>query len=532
MQEIDFAVVGAGSAGCLLANRLSRDKSNSVAVLEAGGRDRDLLIKIPLLAAINYFRSSLNWGYETEPQAASGGKRVFLPRGKVLGGTSSINGMMYMRGHRRDYDGWAESGLTGWSYEDVLPFFKAFERNLSHPGNDAYHGRTGELVTVEAGGENILYERWIAAAVAANCKINDDFNGPDQEGVGFHDFNVDRGRRVSAATAFIHPVEDRPNLKVMTKSHVVRLLFEGRRCIGVEYSRAGVISQIRVKREVIVCGGVYNSPILLQQSGVGPGLLLQKHGITVVADSPDVGQNLQDHVGLFVESRCIKPVSLYSLVRPDRMAAALFRALLFGTGPATRIPLEAGGLLKTRPELEIPDVQLTFVPGLSLATNRAGQREHGFLTSVCLLRPKSRGSVVIRSSDPFDKPVIQPNYMTAEEDAIAIRDGVRMIRRITSQSPLESYRGSEITPGEHVVTDGDLLNWVKLTSSTLWHGSSTCRMGSDTRSVVDASLQVRGVERLRVADASIMPNIIGGNTSIPSMMIAEKCADMMLRPRA
>jgi choline dehydrogenase len=531
MQEADFVVIGAGSAGCLLANRLSADPDNQVVLLEAGGKDTDLLIRVPLLAAINYFRASLNWGYETEPQAALGGKRVVLPRGKVLGGTSSINGMMYMRGHRRDYDGWAASGLDGWSYDEVLPHFKAFEHNFSHPEDDAHHGRDGELPVVEARGENPLYERWIAAGVVAGFRRNLDFNGAEQEGVGFHDFNIRNGRRVSSAGAFLHPIADRKNLAVITRAQATRLCFEGKRCVAVEYRQGGTIRKVKVRREAVLSAGVFNSPQLLQLSGIGGGELLRRHGIEMVADSPDVGRNFEDHCGLFVEYKCLQPVSLYSLFRPDRIATALLQAFFFGTGPASRIPLEAGGLLKTNPDLDAPDIQLTFVPGLSLATTRAGQREHGFLTSICILRPKSRGWVEIRSANPLDKPIIQPNYFSAPEDVATIREGAKLVRRIVAQSPLDPYRGAEITPGAAVQSDAELDAWVLRSVSTLWHGSSTCRMGTDAGAVVDKHLKVRGVEGVRVADTSIMPNIIGGNTSIPAMMIAEKCAAMMLGNR-
>lgn len=524
MKEAEFIVVGAGSAGCLLANRLSADPGNRVTLLEAGPPDWDPLITIPLLAAINYFRPSLNWGFETEPQPSLGGQRVPLPRGKVLGGTSAINGMMCMRGDKTDYDLWANMGLSGWSYDDVLPLFKAFERNLSHPDGDAYHGRDGELTMVQARGENPLYSAWIDAAIEAGYERNDDFNGARQDGVGFHDFNIRNGRRVSSAAAFLHPVKRRANLDIVTRAQVTRLLFEGKRCTGVEYQKGGGKHQASATRCVTLCGGVYNSPQILQLSGIGNTELLKTHGIEVVADRPEVGQHFQDHMGLFVEWQCLEPNTLYSLFRPDRAIMAVLRAKLFGTGPGAVIPLEAGALVRTRPELDAPDLQLTFVPGLSIATTRKLQREHGFLTSMVVLRPEGEGYVDIRSADPFDQPTIEPKYMQEEADVQTLRAGVRIVREIVSQPAMTRYRGAEIAPGEAVQSDKDIDDWVRSIAIGIWHGLGTCRMGADEDSVVDAQLRVREVTGLRVADASIMPTSIGGNTSIPSMLIAEKAA--------
>lgn len=526
--EADYIVVGAGSAGCLLANRLSADPGSRVLLLEAGGRDWNPLIRIPLVAGLLYYMPSLNWGYETEAQAGLDGRSLVWPRGKVLGGSTAINGMMHIRGHASDYDHWRQLGLTGWSYEDVLPHFRAFERNVSHPGNDAWHGRTGELHTERARGAHPIYDAWLASALAAGFKSNDDFNGPDQEGVGLYDFNIENGHRVSAATAFLAPVRHRRNLVVETGVQVERLVFQGRRCTGVAVTRDGRAATLTARREVILAAGAVNSPQLLQLSGIGDAALLRGLGLDVLVDRPDVGRNLQDHLGIYVQHKCLQPVTLYGLMRPDRAVTAGLSALFLRRGPATSIPLEAGGFLRTRPELDLPDVHVTVVPGLSLATTQLGQMQHGFLTNVYQLRPESRGSVAIVSADPRVKPVIRPNYLSAATDVRCLRDGVRLVRRIVGQAPLDPFRGEELSPGAAVADDAAIDAWVRSTANTIFHPVGTCRMGADDGAVLDAELRVRGVEGLRVADASVMPTIIGGNTSAPTMMIAEKAAAMIL----
>jgi choline dehydrogenase len=525
-ETADVVVIGAGSAGCLLANRLSADPERRVVLLEAGGRDRNPLIGVPLLAGLVYYLKSLNWNYRTEPDPGLNGRSLAWPRGRVLGGSSTINGMMYMRGHRRDYDDWRQLGLDGWGYADVLPYFRAFERNLSHHGDDFFHGRDGELLTKQARGDNPLYRAWLAAAAAAGFPASADHNGFEQEGLGLYDFNIHRGRRVSAASAFLRPVAGRANLRVLTGAQATRLRFDGRRCTGVEYRRGGETGFLAA-REVALCGGAINSPALLQQSGIGDAALLGQFGIPVVRHCPAVGANLRDHLGIYLHHRCLQPVTLYRLFRPDVAVRVVARALLFGSGPAAAVPLEAGGFLRTRPELEIPDIHVTFVPGLSLAASRAGQREHGFLTNFYLLRPKSHGSIAIRSPDPLAPPRIDPGYLSDVTDLHAMRDGVRLLRRIAAAAPLDPFRGTELAPGEAVQSDAAIENWVRDTAGTTFHPVGTCRMGADAGAVVDASLRLRGIDGLRVVDASVMPTMIGGNTSVPTMMIAEKAADLM-----
>lgn len=528
-QSFDFIIVGAGAAGCLLANRLSENPTHKVLLLEAGGKDWNPLIRVPMVAGLLYFLPSVNWGYQTGPQAHLNGRYIKWPRGKVLGGSTSINGMMYMRGQHQDYDDWGQAGLKGWSYDDVLPFFKKFERNVSHQEDRQFHGRDGELHTEKAKAEHPLYDAWLACAAQSGHKSNEDFNGADQEGVGPYDFNIKDGKRVSAADAFLNPIRRRPNLNIVTRAQVLNLNFDGKVCTGLTCRVGGKSKTYAASREVILSAGAVNSPQILQLSGIGDAQSLQSMGIDVVQDRPQVGKNLQDHIGVYLQHKCRQPITLFGLMRPDRAIFAGLRATMFGTGPAAAVPLEVGGFLKTRPDLDRPDVHVTFVPGLSLATTQAGQLEHGFLTNVYQLRPKSRGAISLASPDPMSKPVIHPHYLSNAEDIVCLRDGVRLIRTIAHQSPLDPYRGDEISPGIDATSDDDLDNWIRGSVDTIFHPAGTCRMGADESSVLDDQLRVRGIDRLRVIDASAMPSITSGNTSMPTMMIAEKGAAMIVR---
>ncbi len=528
--EVDFIVVGSGAAGSLLANRLSASE-HSVLLLEAGGPDWNPLIRVPVAAGLLYFMKSLNWGYETVVQPGLHGRTIPWPRGRVLGGSTAINGMMAIRGHRNDYDGWAAAGLRGWSYDEVLPYFRRFESNASHPQQHHYHGFDGELHTEQASGDHPIYRAWLAAAMAAGYPRNDDFNSADQEGVGLYDFNIKNGRRVTAASAFLKPVRQRPNLRVATGARVLRLLLEQRRCTGVELVRGRAVEIVRARREVIVSAGAVNSPALLQISGIGDPEHLASVGVDVQHALPTVGQNLQDHLGIYVRYECREPITLYRLMRADRAFFAGLRALLFGAGPGASVPLEAGGFLRTEPHLEKPDMHITTVPGLSLETTQSGQMQHGFLTNIYQLRPRSRGSVLIRSTDPLEAPLIDPRYLDSEEDLACLRRGVHRVREINSHRAMDPFRGAELAPGADVRTDAGIDHWIRDSANTIFHPVGTCRMGSDADAVVDHELRVNGIDALRVVDASIMPSIVGGNTSIPTMMIAEKAAAMILQPR-
>jgi choline dehydrogenase len=532
MKQFDYVIVGAGTAGCVLANRLSAEAGVSVLLLEAGGPYRHPMLPIPMMAGLSYFIKSTNWNYVSAPEPHLDNRRIAWPRGKVLGGTSSINGMMYIRGHRKDYDGWAESGLDGWSYDDVLPYFKRAEGNRDR--RDPYHGTEGPYITGRAQSNNPLYPVFLEACRQAGHPATNDFNGAEQEGVGRQDFNTSKGRRVCSATAYLAPVKGRANLRVVTRAHATRLLFEGTRAVGVEYiegstgDRGGARKEARAAREMLVCGGTVNSPALLQHSGLGAAEMLRALDIPVTADLPGVGQNLQDHIGAYVQNHCLEPVTLYRLFRADRAAMALLRVWLFGNGPGASIALEAGGFLRTRRELKIPDIQVSFVPGLSLDTTRSKQGRHGYLSHFYLMRPKSRGQVTINSADPFAAPTISPNSMAEESDRRVMRDGVRLVRDAMAQAAFARYRGAEISPGAHVQSDEEIDSWVRANATTVWHPVGTCKMGRGVDAVVDNELRVHGIEALRVVDASVMPEIIGGNTAAPTIMIAEKAADMIL----
>lgn len=528
MDSFDYIIVGAGSAGCVLANRLSEDRSKRVLLVEAGGSDRNPIFRIPLLAGVAYWHKPANWNYVTTPQEHLDGRKIKWPRGKVLGGSSTINGMMYMRGNAADYDRWAQSGLTGWSYDDVLPYFRRSECNPERSG-DPFHGQDGPPMVRKARGENPLYADFLAAGHEEGARANDDFNGADQEGLGLYDFNTREGRRESSATAFLRPAMTRDNLTIYTRTKVRRIMLSEGRATGLVLRREGRTVEVAARHEVILSGGAINSPQLLMLSGIGPGAELARHGIEVIHDLPEVGRNLQDHLGVYLTYGCKDPVTLYSLFRPDRAALAFARAFLFGTGPASAVPLEAGGFLKTRPDLEIPDIHITFVPGLSLETTRAGQGRHGYLINFYQLRPESRGTITLASSDPGKAPLMDPNYLSAEADRQCMRDGVRLARRIGERGPLAARKSKDLSPTEADLASDDAIDaWVRAGANTIFHPVGTCRMGADAGSVVDAELKVRGIQGLRVVDASVMPTIIGGNTSAPTMMIAEKAADMIL----
>ncbi len=526
--EFDFIVVGAGSAGCVLANRLSEDGRNTVLLLEAGGRDSNPLIRVPMLAGLVYFWKSINWNYQTAPQKGLAGRAIAWPRGRVLGGSSSINGMMYMRGHRADYDLWRQHGLPGWSYADVLPYFRRSEGHLERP-ESAYHGTKGPLAVVKAKGDNPLYRAFLEAGRAEGFAANDDFNGAEQEGLGLYDFNIRGGRRESTATAFLRPAEGRANLTVWTGALATRIVLAEGRARALEIRRGSETVTARARREIILSGGAINTPQLLQLSGIGDPDWLSAAGITPLVARRAVGRNLQDHLGVYLKYRCAEPITLYSLFRPDRAIAAGLSALLFGKGVATAVPLEAGGFLKTRPDLDIPDIHITFVPGLNLETTRAGQGQHGYLINFYQLRPESRGEIRINGPDAATAPRIDPGYLSAEADRRCMRDGVRLAARIGARDPLAGYDAGAISPlASDLADDAAIDAWVAGSSNTIFHPVGTCRMGSDADAVVDAELRLRGVDGLRVVDASVMPTIVGGNTSAPTMMIAEKAADMIL----
>ena len=522
--EYDYIIIGAGSAGCVLAARLSEDPDTRVLLLEAGGKDTNFMIHMPAGVGSLISGDAENWAYYTEPQQHLDGRKLFWPRGKVLGGSSSINGMIYIRGHARDYDLWQQMGLPGWSFADVLPYFRRSEGNAHR--DDDFHGSSGPLGVTDPPETNVLFDAFIEAGRQAGYPVTDDFNGPQQEGVGPYQHTIKGGKRSSTATAFLKPAMARANLTVITEALTSRIVVEGGRATGVEFVKEGRAERIHARAEVLLSGGAVNSPQVLQLSGIGAGDDLRAHGIDVVADLPGVGQNLQDHLDCTVLFECSQPITLHKMVsNPARMLLAGMQYTFFKSGVATSNGLEAGGFLKTRPELDLPDVQIHFLAAMMRDHGRLKSDRHGFTVHVCQLRPESRGYVGLRSADPADPALIQPNYLEAEKDRKVLRDATRMARDIIGQSAMDPYRGPEFWPGERYQSDAEIDGWIRETAETIYHPVGTAKMGHDSLSVVDERCRVHGIEGLRVVDASVMPTLIGGNTNAPTIMIAEKIAD-------
>ncbi len=517
----DYIVVGGGSAGCVVASRLSEESSLRVLLLEAGGADRHPYLHIPA-AFSRLFKTAVDWQLYTEPQTHLKQRRLYWPRGKVLGGSSSINAMIYVRGHARDYDDWQALGNDGWSFADVLPYFKRAE-NYEGTASE-YHGIGGPLNVAELTAPNPLTHVFLEACAQVGLPRNEDFNGPQQEGVGLNRVNQKAGLRVSAARAYLTPARQRPNLTIVTGAHATRVLMEGNRAVGVEYMRRGRLEQARTSGEVVLCGGAVHSPHLLMLSGIGPKHDLEFLNIPVAVDLPGVGQNLQDHVLHGVSHACTQSVTL------DRAATLLnfLRAWFWGKGPLTSNVAEGGGFVRTHARLERPDLQLYFAPVYFIQHGFVRPAGYGFSLGVCLLRPQSRGEVTLRSRDPFQPPRVQPRYLEDAADVSPLVEGIRLARRILRASAFDSYRGPEFLPGAHIATEEELADDVRNRLETLYHPAGTCKMGKDALSVVNPRLQVHGTTGLRIADASIMPTLIGGNTNAPVVMIAEKAVDLML----
>jgi choline dehydrogenase len=525
--EFDYVIVGAGSAGCVLANRLTADGKNSVLLLEAGPKDTHIWIHVPLGYGKLFKEKSVNWMYQTEPEPGLNGRQVFQPRGKVLGGSSSINGLLYVRGQHEDYDRWRQRGNAGWGYDDVLPYFRKAEHQ--ERGADTYHGTGGPLPVSDWRHADPLSEAFVVAAAEAGIPTNPDFNGAAQEGAGFFQTTTRRGRRASTAFSYLRPAKRRGNLHVETSALAQRIVFEGRRARAVEYRQNGTLRTARAAKEILVSGGAYNSPQLLQLSGVGPADLLKSHGIDIVLDAPGVGHDLQDHLQVRLVTRCSQRVTLNDVVNhPLRRIMAGLRYAAFRKGPLTIAAGTSGAFFKTSPRLATPDIQIHFLP---FSTDKMGEKLHsfsGFTASVCQLRPESRGSLRIKSADPKVAPEIRINYLATETDRTAFIEGVKILRRILAAPALEPYVVDELYPGSKVVSDEDILAFCRQTGSTVYHPTSTCRMGNDQLAVVDQRLRVRGIEGLRVVDASVMPDLMSGNTNAPTIMIAEKASDMIL----
>lgn len=525
--QFDYIVVGAGSAGCVLANRLSADGRHKVLLLEAGPKDNYLWIHIPIGYGKTMFHKAYNWGFYTDPEPNMKDRRIYWPRGRGLGGSSSINGLICIRGQREDYDRWAQLGNPGWDWKSVLPYFIKSEHNSR--GASAVHGGDGPLWMSDIGAKSELMEAIIRGAKEMGVPQNDDFNSGDQEGVGYYQLFTHNGWRISSAVAYLKPARNRANLSIETDAHATGLILEGRRAVGVRYLQNGVAREARAAREVILSAGALQSPQLLQLSGIGPASLLQRHGINVVHDLPGVGQNLQDHLQLRLMYRVSKPITTNDDLRTLFSQAKIgLQWLLKGTGPLG-IGINQGGLFtKILPGSETPDIQFHFG---TLSADMAGGKPHpwsGCTFSVCQLRPESRGTVEIRSADPMEPPSMKPNYLEAETDRICAVESIKYARRLASTNALRPYLVGEYKPGGDVSTDDEILDFAREYGATIFHPTGTCKMGSDPLAVTDARLRVHGIGGLRVVDCSIMPNLVSGNTHAPAVMIAEKASDMIL----
>ena len=528
MEQFDYIVVGAGSAGCVMANRLSEDREASVLLLEAGPADKNLFIHIPAGFYDVLNNPALHWRYESEPEPQLNGRRMWQQRGKVLGGSSSINAMAHVRGHPLDYDNWVRMGAKGWSYAEVLPYFRKSE--TYERGADAYRGDSGPLGVQHGSNHSPLFETFIRAGVEAGYPRSRDMNGYQQEGFGPCDSTVWKARRANTARMFLHSVAGRPNLDVRTEASVRRVVIEEGRARGVEFDRVGARARANASREIVLCGGAINSPQLLMLSGVGPGPALARFGIEVERDLPGVGANLMDHLCFYMIWECTRPVSVQPYLHAPMRWVAGLQWLLFKTGVAARTQGEAVGFMRSRAGVEHPDIQVDFLPAAYLPSYLLERFSiapvaHGFSSHLGQLRPSSRGRIELRSADPNDAPKIFFNYLSREEDWEVVRAALRLTREVHQQPAFDPYRGRELLPGEEVTSDDEIDAFIRETAMTNFHVSGTCRMGVDETAVVDPEGRVHGIEALRVADASIMPQIPSGNTNAPSIMIGEKVAD-------
>ncbi|MFZ2005057.1 MAG: choline dehydrogenase [Stellaceae bacterium] len=521
--EADFIVIGAGSAGCTIAARLSEDRATQVLLLEAGGEDTNRWIHIPLGFGKTFADPSVNWCYETEADAS--GRKVFWPRGKVLGGSSSINGMVYIRGQHEDFDHWRQLGNTGWSFDDVLPYFKRAESNVR--GSDRFRGAGGPLAVSDVE-KHPIAEAFIESAMALGFPRNDDFNGAGQDGVGYHQTTTRNGKRCSTAVGYLNPARSRGNLRIETSALSEKIVVEGKRAVAVQFRQGGQLRIARARREIILCGGAINSPQLLMLSGIGPGAHLGQHGIAVVHDLPGVGRNLQDHYSAPIKLKAGLPITVNDVMLSN------FRKLKVGiqyytmrTGPLAMISSPAALFAKTRPELATPDVKISISPFSADRPQDGLHKFSGFTTIAYQLRPESRGEIKLKSANPADPPAMIPNYLSDPVDQQTIVDGLKLCRQILAHPSLQQYVAEEFQPGPGVATDIQLLNYARQRGGTVYHPTSTCTMGTGPMAVVDPELKVHGIEGLRVADASVMPTVISGNTNAATIMIGEKLADMV-----
>ncbi|PAQ00378.1 choline dehydrogenase [Mesorhizobium mediterraneum] len=527
MLEADFVIIGSGSAGSAMAYRLSEDGKHSVIVIEFGGSDVGPLIQMPSALSIPLNMSLYDWGFASEPEPHLGGRVLATPRGKVIGGSSSINGMVYVRGHARDFDHWAEQGAAGWGFADVLPYFKRMED--SNGGENGWRGHGGPLSVQRGSRTNPLYGAFVEAGRQAGFELTDDYNGAKQEGFGPMEQTIRGGRRWSAASAYLRPALRRKNVSLI-KGFARRVIIENQRATGVEIETRKRIQVIKARREVIVAASSINSPKILMLSGIGPAEHLREYGIPVVADRPGVGRNLQDHMELYIQQESTQPITLNSVLNPFSKALIGAQWLFFKSGLGATNHFEAAAFVRSRAGVDYPDIQYHFIPAAVRYDGKAAAKAHGFQAHVGPMRSKSRGSVTLRSPDPRSKPVIRFNYMSHPDDWTEFRHCVRLTREIFGQPAFDLYRGEELSPGPHVQSDDDLDAFIREHAESAYHPCGTCRIGraDDPMSVVDPECRVIGVEGLRVADSSIFPRVTNGNLNAPSIMTGEKAADHIL----
>jgi choline dehydrogenase len=523
--EADFIVIGAGSAGCAAAARLSEDPATRVLLLEAGGEDTNRWIHIPLGFGKTFADASVNWCYETEPDPNVGDRKVFWPRGKVLGGSSSINGMVYIRGQAEDFDHWRQLGNTGWSFDDVLPYFKRSEHQTR--GADAYHGTGGPLCVSDVPDHHPICEAFIDAAISLGFPRNDDFNGEKQDGVGYHQTTTRNGKRCSTAVGYLRPAMTRPNLRVVTNALTETITFDGRRATGVIFRHNGETCTARAASEIVLCGGAVNSPQLLLLSGIGKAEHLVAHGIPVLHHLPGVGQSLQDHYSAPLKFKCALPITVNDVMLSNlKKLKAGLQYYTFKNGPLAMGTSPAALFARTRPELASADIKCSCSPFSADRPQDGLHRWSGFTMIVYQLRPESRGRIELRSANPADPPAVYPNYLATATDQQTIVDGLKLLRRVAATPQMQRLITAEFQPGSEVASDEQLLEYARQRGGTVYHPTSTCKMGTDTMAVVDPELRVHGLEGLRVADASIMPTVVSGNTNAATIMIGERVADM------